>query len=340
MVGTSARNNGGNEATPSTFPTPKTAQDNGKAAPATPGTRGRASNPTPKALFTRAPKHNKPRANRSSWDTGPPPAATDAQGKSGPIRQPPVEGERAVAVDTSVATRLQAEKATAPMPGPPDTPEAPTTAPAAVGVSPDTPEAITAPAAAGVPSCDTAPARTPAPRRQALRICYAFKSRSPKEIYKLFYFAMDHPELDVDVPQDLARCAADLAKMRRTKGSDWQKCRDKLYDYIGGNVLVILADFDEQYKRSPEDELSWGHTYITQPHASHTYMQDARRAVEEPVHPPTPAPHHTHTTPNPPLLTPPLNQSPHLLAAWDNGENAENAQEKAEDGGVNNAVCC
>jgi hypothetical protein len=161
-----------------------------------------------------------------------------------------------------------------------------------------------------------------------LRICYAFKSRSPKEIYKLFYFAMDHPELDVDVPQDLARCAADLAKMRRTKGSDWQKCRDKLYDYIGGNVLVILADFDELYKRSPEDDLSWGHTH------THTYMQDARRAVEEPVHPPTPAPHHTHTTPNPPLLTPPLNQSPHLLAAWDNGENAENAQEKAEDGGV------
>jgi hypothetical protein len=119
-----------------------------------------------------------------------------------------------------------------------------------------------------------------------------------------------------------------LAKMRRTEGSDWQKCRDKLYDYIGGNVLVILADFDELYKRSPEDELSWGHTH------THTYMQDAQKAVEEPVHPPTPAPHHTHTTPNPPLLTPPLNQSPHLLAAWDNGENAENAQEKAEDGGV------
>jgi hypothetical protein len=53
-VRTSARNNGENEATPSTIPTPKTAQDNGKAAPATPGTRGRASNPTPKALFTRA----------------------------------------------------------------------------------------------------------------------------------------------------------------------------------------------------------------------------------------------------------------------------------------------
>ncbi len=77
-VRTSARNNGENEATPSTIPTPKTAQDNGKAPPATPGTRGRASNPTPKALFTRAQKHNKPRAKRSSWDTGPPPAATDA----------------------------------------------------------------------------------------------------------------------------------------------------------------------------------------------------------------------------------------------------------------------
>jgi len=110
MVGTSARNNGGNEATPSTFPTPKTAQDNGKAAPATPGTRGRASNPTPKALFTTAPKRNKPRAKRSSWDTGPPPAATDAQGKSGPIRQPPAVGERVVAVDATAMARPQVEK--------------------------------------------------------------------------------------------------------------------------------------------------------------------------------------------------------------------------------------
>ena len=113
-VCTSARNNGGNEATPSTFPTPKTAQDNGKAAPATPGTRGRASNPTPKALFTTAPKRNKPRAKRSSWDTGPPPAATDAQGKSGPIRQPPAVGERVVAVDATAMARPQVEKVTAP----------------------------------------------------------------------------------------------------------------------------------------------------------------------------------------------------------------------------------
>ena len=154
------------------------------------------------------------------------------------------------------------------------------------------------------------------------------------EISELFYFAMDHPDLDVAVPQDLARCAADLAEMRRTKGSEWQKCCAKLYGYIGENVRDILADFDEHYKRSPEDDASWGHTHTTQPHATHTYMQDARKAVEEPVHPPTPAPHHTHTTPNPPLLTPPLNQSPILHAAWDYGENAENAQEKAGDRGV------
>ena len=104
QVRTSARNNGENEATPSTIPTPKTAQDNGKAAPATPGTRGRASNPTPKALFTRAPKHNKPRAKR----------ATDAQGKSWPIRQPPALGEWVVAVDATAMARPQVEKVTAP----------------------------------------------------------------------------------------------------------------------------------------------------------------------------------------------------------------------------------
>ena len=75
-------------------------------------------------------------------------------------------------------------------------------------------------------------------------------------------------------------------------------------------------------------------THSTHTHVTHTYMQDARKAVEEPVHPPTPAPHHTHTTPNTPLLTPPLNQSPILHAAWDYGENAENAQEKAGDRGV------
>ena len=60
------------------------------------------------------PKRNKPRAKRSTWDTGPPPPATDAQGKSGPIRQPPAVGERVVAVDATAMARPQVEKVTAP----------------------------------------------------------------------------------------------------------------------------------------------------------------------------------------------------------------------------------
>ena len=147
---------------------------------------------------------------------------------------------------------------------------------------------------------------------------------------------MAHPDLEVDVPQDVARCSADLAKMRQIgRNSDWQKCIATLYSYMGPNAHDILVDFDAQYIRTPGDDASWGHTHTTQPHATRTYLQDARKAVEEPVHPPTPTnPHHTHTTPNPPLLTPPLNQSPILHAAWDYGENAENAQEKAGDRGV------
>ena len=161
--------------------------------------------------------HSKPRAKRGTWDKGPPSAATDVQGKSRDIRQPPAAGEGVVAVEASVVARLQAEKVTAPTRGPP------------------------AP-------CHAAPARTPTPRRPALATCHAFKSRSPKEISELFYFAMAHPDLDVDVPQDLARRSADLARMRV---SDWQKCRATLYSYMGQNVLAILADFDAQYIRTP-----------------------------------------------------------------------------------------
>jgi len=282
---------------------------------------GTPSIPTPKALFTEHPRkleeahimsigedpthrevdaltpHSKPRARPGRWDKGPPLAATDAQGKSGDIRQPPAVGE---------------------------------------GQQPDALAALLASSSALELAEEERLKRVRSGfrERRALRTCYAFKSRSPKEISELFYFAMDHPDLDVAVPQDLARCAADLAEMRRTKGSEWQKCCAKLYGYIGENARDILADFDEHYKRSPEDDASWGHTHTTQPHATHTYMQDARKAVEEPVHPPTPAPHHTHTTPNPPLLTPPLNQPPILYADWDYGENAENAQEKAGDRGV------
>ena len=92
---------------------------------------GTPSIPTPKALFTEHPRkleeahimsigedpthrevdaltpHSKPRAKRGTWDKGPPPAATDAQGKSGPIRQPPAVGERVVAVDTTATARPQ-----------------------------------------------------------------------------------------------------------------------------------------------------------------------------------------------------------------------------------------
>jgi hypothetical protein len=149
----------------------QTAQDNGKAAPATPGTPTDGGHeepaftparndgghvgtppviPTPTALFPGSPTHkdepawaqrmgaegkrvwrpmeehddpstaswkpkrNNPRAKRSTWDTGPPPAATDAQGKSGPIRQPPAVGERVVAVDATAMARPQVEKVTAP----------------------------------------------------------------------------------------------------------------------------------------------------------------------------------------------------------------------------------
>jgi len=95
---------------------------------------------------------------------------------------------------------------------------------------------------------------------------------------------------------------------------------------MGEKALDILADFDATYIPPPGDG---GHTHTTQPHATRTYMQDARKAAEGPVHSATPTtPHQTHTTPIPPLLTPPLNQSPHLHAAWAHGENANKAQEK------------
>ena len=64
----------------------------------------------PPTAKIKMPNHNKPRAKRSTWDTGPPPAATDAQGKSGPIRQPPAVGERVVAVDATAMARPQVEK--------------------------------------------------------------------------------------------------------------------------------------------------------------------------------------------------------------------------------------
>ena len=72
-------------------------------------------------------------------------------------------------------------------------------------------------------------------------------------------------------------------------------------------------------------------THFTHTHVTRTHTQDARKAAEGPVHPPMPIPHQTHTTPNPPLLTPPLNQLAQLRAAWAHGENAENAQEEAGD---------
>jgi len=239
---------------------------------------------------------------------------TDTLGKSGDIRQPPAVGERVVAVDATAMARPQVEKVTAPMRGPPDTPEALTIAPAAVGV----------------PPCDTAPARTPASRRTGrMGTVHAFKSRSPKEISALFDFIMARPDLAVDAPQGLAKRSADLTKMF---DSDWKTSLATLSSYMGENALDMLIDFDATYIRTPGDDASWGHTRTTQPHATRTYMQDARKAAEEPVFSPTPTtPHQTHTTPNPPLLTPPLNQSPHLHAAWGYGEHAEQAQEKAGD---------
>ena len=90
---------------------------------------GTPSIPTPKALFTEHPRkleeahimsigedpthrevdaltpHSKPRARPGRWDKGPPMAATDAQGRSGDIRQPPAVGEGVVAVEASVVAR-------------------------------------------------------------------------------------------------------------------------------------------------------------------------------------------------------------------------------------------
>ena len=158
----------------------------------------------------RAPKHSKPRAKRSSWDTGPPPAATDAQGKSGDIRQPLAVGEWIVAVDATAVARLQVEKDTALIRGPPDTPETLTIAPAAVGI----------------PPCDTAPARTPVPRKRTHgrheRPVRAHKSRSPQEISALVDFIMAHPDSAVDAPRGQAQRSGVSTNLIKTFHSDWQ----------------------------------------------------------------------------------------------------------------------
>ncbi len=83
--------------------------------------------------------------------------------------------------------------------------------------------------------------------------------------------------------------------------SDWQTRLATLSSYMGENERDMLIDFDATYIRTPGDG---GHTHTTQPHATRTYMQDARKSAEGPVHSPTPTtPHQTHATPNPPLLT-------------------------------------
>ena len=58
----------------------------------------------------------------------------------------------------------------------------------------------------------------------------------------------------------------------------------------------------------PTADIDAAQTHFTHTHATRTYMQDARKAAEEPVHSPTPTtPHQTHTTPTRlsslPLLT-------------------------------------
>jgi hypothetical protein len=98
-----------------------------------------------------------------------------------------------------------------------------------------------------------------------LAICHAFKSRSPKEISALFYFAMAHPDLDVDVPQDMVRRSADLAKMR---ASDWQKCSTTLYSSMGQNARDILAD-STHIISAPQQTLPPGGTHTLHNHTPH-----------------------------------------------------------------------
>ena len=155
----------------------------------------------------------------------------------------------------------------------------------------------------------------------------AHKSRSPQEISALVDFIMAHPDSAVDAPRGQAQRSGVSTNLIKMFHSDWQTYLTTINSYMGEHGRVILADFDAAYIHTPGD---WGHTHTTQPHATRTYKQDARTAAEEPVHPPTPTTPH-HTTPNPPLLTPPLNQSPHLHAAWGLGEHAEQEQEKAGD---------
>ena len=61
----------------------------------------------------------------------------------------------------------------------------------------------------------------------------------------------------------------------------------------------------------PTADIDAAQTHFTHTHVTRTHTQDARKAAEGPVHPPTPIPYQTHTTPNSPLLTPPLNQLAH-----------------------------
>ena len=152
--------------------------------------------------------HSKPRAKCSSWDTGRPPAATDAQGKSGYIRQPLAVGEWIVAVDATAVALLQVEKDTAMIRRPQDTPETLTIAPAAVGI----------------PPCDTAPARTPVSRK--LGRVRSLKSRSPKEVSALVdRLIMARPDLAVDAPQGLLQRAGVSTNLTKMFVSDRQTFR-------------------------------------------------------------------------------------------------------------------
>ena len=137
-----------------------------------------------------------------------------------------------MAVDATAVARPQVEKVTAPTHGPPDTTEAQTIDPAAVGV----------------PPCDTAPARTPASCRMGrMGTVHAFKSRSPKEISALFDFILARPDLAVDSPQGLTKRSADLTKMF---DSDWKTRLATLSSYMGENALEMLIDFDATYIRT------------------------------------------------------------------------------------------
>ena len=137
---------------------------------------------------------------------------------------------------------------------------------------------------AGPPPADTVPRK--------LRPVRAYKSRSPKEISAFVDFIMARPDLAVDAPQGLAQRSGVSTNLTKMFDSDWQTFLATLSSYMGENTCVMLIDFDATYIRTPGDDASWGHTHTTQPHATRTYMQEARKAVEEPVHTHHHPPHH------------------------------------------------